>query len=270
MLPILDSIIERGEECSLEHLQFPNEWRKERNTEPDFHAFLTRYNDYLSSRAVVCLKCNDNLSINNEMIYMADDSEYGTQNFTCYDCMKHYCHDCVEEDEDDAYCMSSMCDKCNKRYCLNCIREGQCTSCNHWYCMHCSDMQQCFECGDDTCLNCVSETSCPNECCVDKIWCNNCVRYENAMKWCQICNDSYCVDCCDPDILLYGAQNCDDCDQSLCGQCRMKTCREGGNCIGCYQTAFKALTEDKESLRNENKELRSEINELKRKIRDGA
>jgi hypothetical protein len=50
----------------------------------------------------------------------------------------------------------------------------------------------------------------------------------------------------------------------------MKTCREGRNCSGCYQIAFKALMEDKESLRNENEELRSEINELKRKIRDGA
>ncbi|KAK1734932.1 hypothetical protein QTG54_014392, partial [Skeletonema marinoi] len=47
VVPILDSIIERGEECVLKHLQFPNEWRKERNTESDFHAFITRYNDYL-------------------------------------------------------------------------------------------------------------------------------------------------------------------------------------------------------------------------------
>jgi len=50
----------------------------------------------------------------------------------------------------------------------------------------------------------------------------------------------------------------------------MKTCREGSNCTGCYQIAFKALTEDKDGLRNENEELRSEINELKRKIGDGA
>ena len=41
VIPILDSIIQRGEDCSLEYLQFPNEWRRERNTESDFHAFLT-------------------------------------------------------------------------------------------------------------------------------------------------------------------------------------------------------------------------------------
>ncbi|KAK1734937.1 hypothetical protein QTG54_014397 [Skeletonema marinoi] len=36
VVPILDSIIERGEECSLEYLQLPKYWRKERNTESDF------------------------------------------------------------------------------------------------------------------------------------------------------------------------------------------------------------------------------------------
>jgi len=74
VLPILDSIIERGEECSLEYLQLPKYWRKERNTESDFHAFLARYNDYLSSRVVVCLKCNDNLSVNNELATIASSS----------------------------------------------------------------------------------------------------------------------------------------------------------------------------------------------------
>ena len=36
VIPILDSIIERGEDCSSEHLQFPNEWRKERKLNPTF------------------------------------------------------------------------------------------------------------------------------------------------------------------------------------------------------------------------------------------
>jgi len=270
VIPILDSIIERGEDCSLEHLQFPNEWRRERNTVSDFHAFLTRYNDYLNSRADVCLKCSCNLSEKNEMIDM-DGSEYGIQNFTCYDCMKHCSHDCVEEDEDDAYCMSSMCNNCNKRYCLNCCREGNCTSCDLWYCLDCIDMTRCFKCEDNTCPDCVSEIRCDNNCCEGegegKIWCDTCAHED--FKWCENCNGSYCNDCCVSNV-LHAVQICDDCDQYLCGQCRMKTCREGRNCTGCYQIAFKALTEDKDSLRNENEELRSEINELKRKIGDGA
>ena len=183
--------------------------------------------------------------------------------------MKHYCYECQEEEKDDAYCMSSMCDNCNKSYCLNCSRERKCPSCCHWYCMHCSRMKQCFQCEDDTCPDCVSGVRCHNNCGADKIWCIPCVEDGDAFSRCASCNESYCADCCVSNV-LYAVQICDDCDQYLCGQCRMNTSREGRNCTGCYQIVFKALTEDKESLRNENEELRSEINELKRKIGDGA
>ena len=88
MLPILDSIIERGEEeCALRLLIFPKIWRNERNTESDFHAFLTRYNDYyLRNRDVSCLKCNDVFPRGGEeMIDISGYEEYGTQDFTCQD-----------------------------------------------------------------------------------------------------------------------------------------------------------------------------------------
>ena len=69
VLPILDSIIERGEDCSLEYLQFPNEWCRI-DTESDFHAFLARYNDYLSSEEVVCFPCNSNIDEDDSMPMM--------------------------------------------------------------------------------------------------------------------------------------------------------------------------------------------------------
>eukprot|EP00984_Skeletonema_dohrnii_P025056 scaffold14195_cov155-Skeletonema_dohrnii-CCMP3373.AAC.3 len=103
VLPILDSIIERGEDCSLKHLMLPNEWRKERNTESDFHAFLTRYNELLCSREGRCLECRCNLSNRNRddlhMLNMSaeDGKFYGTQKYTCYDCTKQYCEDCEDD-----------------------------------------------------------------------------------------------------------------------------------------------------------------------------
>jgi len=268
VIPILDSIIERGEDCSLEHLQFPNEWRRERNTVSDFHAFLTRYNDYLNSRADVCLKCSCNLSEKNEMIDM-DGSEYGIQNFTCYDCMKHCSHDCVEEDEDDAYCMSSMCNNCNKRYCLNCCREGNCTSCDLWYCLDCIDMTRCFQCEDNTCLNCVSEIRCDNNDCVDdNIWCYDCVESGtgNVTICCDGCDGIYCSDC--SDSYVHAAKYCNVCDDFRCGECRVTKCMEGSNCTGCYQLAFPSLLEDRERTQSENEDLEKEIKDLRRKIKD--
>mmetsp|Transcript_3607 Transcript_3607/g.7595 ORF Transcript_3607/g.7595 Transcript_3607/m.7595 type:complete len:412 (-) Transcript_3607:80-1315(-) len=271
VLPILDSIIERGEDCSLEHLQFPNEWRKERNTESDFHAFLTRYNDYLSRQAVVCLKCRCNLpgderTGDGHMLRM-DENQYGTQNFTCYDCMKHYCYECQEEEKDDAYCMSSMCDNCNKRYCLNCCREGHCTSCDHWYCLDCIDMTRCFQCEDNTCLNCVSEIRCDNNDCVDdNIWCYDCVESGNVTICCDGCDGIYCSDC--SDSYVHAAKYCNACDDFRCGECRVTKCMEGSDCTGCYQLAFPSLLEDRERTQNENEDLEKEINDLRRKIKD--
>ncbi|KAK1732696.1 hypothetical protein QTG54_016595 [Skeletonema marinoi] len=71
VLPILDSIIERGEECALKHVQFPKNWRfYERNVDSDFHAFLVRYNGMLGNRdrdRVICLECSRDLPANEIM-----------------------------------------------------------------------------------------------------------------------------------------------------------------------------------------------------------
>mmetsp|Transcript_3602 Transcript_3602/g.7585 ORF Transcript_3602/g.7585 Transcript_3602/m.7585 type:complete len:416 (-) Transcript_3602:2036-3283(-) len=277
VIPILDSIIERREDCSLEYLQFPKVWRKERNTESDFHAFLTRFNNYLSSRAGRCLQCRCNLPIRNRddqhnMLYMsAYDKFYGTQKYTCYDCTKQYCEDC--QDDGGVYYIGGTCDKCERRYCLHCKKVDVCTSCHNWYCVDCIDFKQCPQCDENTCPDCVSEVRCRNTCCADKISCNNCAEDGNAFSWCESCNEAYCVDCCDSDI--HAVKVCDVCETSFCGQCRVNICKEWGNCASCYQFAFPVISEDKErvqtqnnELENENKEQRNEINELKRKVKD--
>eukprot|EP00984_Skeletonema_dohrnii_P027837 scaffold17530_cov78-Skeletonema_dohrnii-CCMP3373.AAC.1 len=233
VISILDSIIQRGEDCSLEHLIFPKVWRKDRNTtESDFHAFLTRYNDYLSSRANVCLKCSCNLPGGGRMLQMDGRYQYGTQKFACYDCMKQYCDDCRVDES--AYYIEGLCSKCERIYCADCKTVKYCHCCENVYCVDCIDFKQCSQCDDDehACLDCILADrvgwgGCRNNCCADKIWCNYCVDYRDAVSWCENCNESYCRDCCNSDV--YAVEFCGNCEESLCGQCRVKKCKEGSH-----------------------------------------
>lgn len=271
VLPILDSIIERGE-CDLKHLQFPKVWRKERNTESEFHAFLTRYNRYLVNRDVSCLKCNNYLAggVNQMSQIGRDEYEYGSQTYTCYDCIAHYCHNC---EDDGVYYISSVCKKCERCYCSNCSREGSCTSCDIWWCMACSDFKRCYRCQTNNCPACVSETEC-HSCGSDNIWCTSCVVIDDVFRSCDGCSVSNCEECCTSNI--HAVKFCFDCEESLCGQCRVNKCKEGRNCTRCCQFALPVqLLEDRERLRQEHQEMQNEINELrkennelKRKIED--
>jgi len=147
VIPILDSIIQRGEECSLKHLVFPKVWRNERNTESDFHAFLTRYNGYLSSRGDICLECSCNLHGGGRMLQMDGQYQYGTQNFTCYDCMNQYCDDCRVDES--AYYIEGFCSKCERIYCADCKTVKYCHCCENDICVDCIDFKQCSQCDGD-------------------------------------------------------------------------------------------------------------------------
>uniref|UniRef100_A0A7S2KK08 Uncharacterized protein n=1 Tax=Skeletonema marinoi TaxID=267567 RepID=A0A7S2KK08_9STRA len=112
VLPILDSIIERGEECALKHVQFPKVWRfYERNVDSDFHAFLARYNGMLGNRdrdRVICLKCSRDLPANEIMrMDVAQRQWYGIQRLTCCNCMDCYCEECRTHDGN--FFMNDLC-----------------------------------------------------------------------------------------------------------------------------------------------------------------
>ena len=172
VLSILDSIIDMGEECSLKLLILTKEWRK-RDTESEVHVFLARYNELLCSRVVPCLKCGNNIrNLNHSMpqvnLKVGRGYEYGAQLVTCYDCMKHYCFNCVEEEDGEyIYCLGTLCGFCNRRYCFHCSRERPCTSCEKKFCVDCMDMNQCAQCGKSVCLNCISG---------DENLCHKCIR----------------------------------------------------------------------------------------------
>ena len=282
VLPILDKIIDMGEDCSLKLLIFPKKWREQRKSE--FHSFLVRYNALLRSREVTCLKCHHNLSEGNLMLIMEADELYGSQKFTCFDCLKHYCHGCYEEDDgEEIDYMSALCRTCNRRYCLNCSRERLCNSCNEWFCVECIKIEECARCAKIICLNCASERECRNNCCEGKIWCDYCVRHSDALVSCENCGGDYCMDCYDNPNNVYSIDYCDECGKNLCGKCRVIKCKErmGDGCTGCYRFAFPALLEDKERQRQQmqteidtllkdkerqRQEMQAEIDEQKKEI----
>mmetsp|Transcript_21231 Transcript_21231/g.31712 ORF Transcript_21231/g.31712 Transcript_21231/m.31712 type:complete len:313 (+) Transcript_21231:72-1010(+) len=178
VLPILDSIIERGEECSLKHLTSPYAWQGiVRVVIPDFHAFLTRYNELLCSRAARCLKCNCNLLPNintDDPWYLSNMYEpwdrdhgwhfitnFGLQKNTCYECTTQYCDDC-EDDRGVPY-LSGVCEECGRKYCLHCEKVDTCNGgCCH--CVKCADFIECSHCQENTCPDCVSVASCCKWC----------------------------------------------------------------------------------------------------------
>ena len=285
VLPILDSIIDVGGACSLKLLIFPKKWREERNTDSAFHAFLVRYNELLRSRVVPCLKCKINVSEHNLILRIDADVEfYGSQKYTCNDCLKHYCFDCREEDNDgeEIDYMSGLCIICNRRYCFQCSQERlHCDSCSEWFCVDCIEIKKCEYCEQDTCSNCASERGCRNSCCEGKIWCYECGENGDGLVLCEICPAECCVECyCNPDN-VYSIDYCNVCEENLCGKCRVIKCKErtGDGCTGCYRFAFPALLEDKErklqemqadidEQKKEIGELKEENGELKRKLKD--
>ncbi len=251
IIPILDSIIARGEECSLKLLEFPKKWRDERSTESDFHAFLTRYDAYLSTQAPFCFECNTNLS-EDMLAIIANQDAYGKQYFTCHDCLTQYCYDCKDEEGGVDY-IGGLCLKCERVYCLHCKAMKMCENCELWHCVDCNVMKQCFVCECNLCVHCCGAVA--YSCCkCEKVWCGD-GDCDQDVYGCEQCNEEIC--CPDCGHVTY----CNDCDTYRCDHCLISKCNGGCNCAGCYQLAYTALLRD-------NERMQTEINELKREVED--
>jgi len=134
---------------------------------------------------------------------------------------------------------------------LNCSRgEEQCTVCDFWFCVDCVDLKQCTQCQESTCPDCFFEVEC-HSCSVASTVCGDCFY--------DVFDKKHCDDCFVSDV--HAVKLCGECDEYLCGRCRVNVCKEGGNCKGCYQLAFSVHLQDKEEMQNE-------INELKRKFEE--
>ena len=195
LIPILDRIIGRG---SLKLLQLPWKFRNEPTTEME--QFLHRYEQYLAAFRYKCSKC-DTLceATGTHWMYTNDEARgedfYGTQNYTCYQCLNHYCHD--EDCQDgNGYNQLGCCSRCDKDYCKNCI----------------SQWKVCWDCGDIVCNDCskaIKMKVCDGEDCTDQV-CERCIKAYT----CSDCNRTRCHSCVD-------SAGCSgrDCNNYVCIEC---------------------------------------------------
>jgi len=153
VLPILDSIIER-EGCSLRHVQFPSVW-SEGGKSIQFEQFRIRYNEMLDNRGVGCAKCNTNLPPGD----LSWIGERIVQNFTCYECLKHFCITCTNDDGEDVL---GHCHNCKKGYCTDCQKSKGCICCDFEYCVDCRDFTDCSGCDSVFCEECIASGSATN------------------------------------------------------------------------------------------------------------
>jgi hypothetical protein len=239
VLPILDSIIER-EGFALKYFQFPKAWRNEGQlayTESEFHAFIVRCNQMWRNRgAISCLECNRSLP---ETEYEWIEPEmcrfYGTQNHTCYDCLRHYCYDCETEEMKRPM---KKCSKCERDYCVDCLTMQLRRSCAGYYCIDCCE-DECQRCNEKICSGCIQQCTC--ETC-DKVLCAECNDIEG-----------------EEDV-----RYCDECFGRSCEDCRVRQFREWQEgCAECIRRIAKRLHEELEQLKLENEELKHENKELK-------
>lgn len=189
VLPILDDIISRGRRSSLKQLELPKKWRLEQSTQ--MTQFLVRYDRYLASQRYNCSKC-DRVCVDEvdyEWIGLASDKWYGIQNFTCSECLVHFCYreDCEDENRLD------WCKKCEKESCKSCSARYYCNNCEEEFCNDCKEMRSC---GEDcrrggVCDDCSMTYTCSfcgkMRCCDDDIrWCS--ARPECTIVACSECS----------------------------------------------------------------------------------
>lgn len=271
VLPILDSIIEGGDNSRLKLLQFPWKWRENRTPYDDaaimdqaamisFGTFINRYRDFLESRAVNCLKCNCNLppadgDWYDGLINMLRSCEpgpngYATHQYTCHKCLEHYCHACKE---DDGACLPH-CSYCERRHCFHCEKMTQCLSCCAYFCVNCCDLKACSQCDEIVCPWCLTHRHCKP--CDGEICCIRCYE-ERSCKYfyCDDCGLVNCVDCHPLYWDTSGIQHC-PCGV-LCGKCRVNRYKKATACMGCFDWIS---YEDGKNI--------EEVNRMKRKIQD--
>ncbi len=247
VLPILDSIISQ-DGCLLKHLQLPYKWQRawrlHRAEEQQSEAFITRYNQMLRSRAVSCLQCNENIPRQRkEWMYLT----YGRQDYTCYECLKHYCGEC---EDDDGYDVLLCCDKCRRMYCQQCERMNYCEECNRHCCVDCVEVKECAgrfspNCTSIVCEECIVGNHIGIDCFACGYLCGSCL--EN-------------MDC--PDY----RRDCKCCGKSFCPDCEYERHVETAAldpCTGCVQLAHPVLAEENKQLKAQVKDLKEQIEKMK-------
>jgi hypothetical protein len=151
---VLNSIIDANG-SSLKHVVFPKKFVDPPNSSLSY--LIRKYADFLARKGGTCSKCNKGVWGNKSRRFDHPWIEqerispwYGTQNFTCYDCINHYCKHCVRR-----------CDRCEKESCMDCTGDiDVCRSCSDILCKLCGVFTDCDECGASRCHKCTRNGIC--------------------------------------------------------------------------------------------------------------
>lgn len=235
-------------------------------------------NETLVNRdAIRCLECNEFLPPENERWIGNSNPDpgicgYGIQNYTCCECLKHYCNDChvnENENENDRASMLNYCELSERKVCYDCQQSKRCSGCEKFMCVSCPDFDECHNCDNfNLCKHCIEMgqgnwgSSCFK---CETHFCDNC-RWRLPYR-CGSCNKTYCIDCdahpwpcCDCD-----SQFCDDCNEHqgihavrVCKSCNFAFCGEClGESINIISTSTCGFCIEK--LEIENKKLKEQV-----------
>ena len=235
VLPILDSII-ASDRCAIKHLQFPYKWRRDRSTESEFHAFIEQYNEMREERDTIsCSNCNQNLPLDGRHWIGMQGGLHHTSflhNYTCYQCTKHYCDGCTD---DEGGLILQYCELCQRDYCKGCEKFGFCELCENDFCEYCSKFVECNECHKNICSGCM----------------------EDDCYACSYCDVAYCSSCNKMEL-------CEQCRKRCCNPCRLRLYQEGGSehCINCIK-----LLPHEAALVDQSRRLQQEVEQLKNEVR---
>ena len=149
VLRILDSIIGR-DDCALRSIIFPKRWCSSRGGNIALNEFMWRCNQVFEARHITCPGCDrlveDTSQLSWQLSWFPPSGVYyGSQNFTCYNCLRHFCYSCDDENGKD---LLRHCNHCKMDYCRQCEPIEKCVDCEHYYCRECKSMSKCAECGD--------------------------------------------------------------------------------------------------------------------------
>ena len=154
VVPILDDNIDSGRSLKLLH---PKKFRM--NQSAEMEEFIDRYDDYLETFRYKCSKCEllCRSTGSKSWMYQYDiGEEYeGVQNYTCSQCITHFCfdEDCVEDGN-----IIEWCHRCENHFCAECFPSDMCSRCGRCFCDKCDALEKVFDDGDcdgNMCRDCV-------------------------------------------------------------------------------------------------------------------
>ena len=217
VVPILDSIISSNG-CSLKHVMFPPEWRgSNAHAESEsLNQFRQRYNILYNSRRLNCSKCNSEMD---NIVWMRM-----LQYNVCYDCLKPFCDNCTDNDEDEEHGALNFCGRCDKDFCLDCVPTTECIGCQETMLCGCAG-RTCQQCNETKCKECLHTCDGCN-----RSRCDDCFTYYQCEG--INCDKAHCSDCYDGKE--YDIKFCEECDSAFCFCCNLGLIKKHGvECRAC-------------------------------------